>query len=272
MRPLVALLTDFRTQDHYVGAVKGAILSVCPEAALVDVTHDIPAHDIEAGAFALLASYRAFPTHTVFLAVVDPGVGTQRRGLAAHASGYRFVAPDNGLLSHVLRESASAEVRQLTNSSLFRLTISSTFHARDVFGPVAGRLAAGTAFDQVGPVVEDPVLLARGGASQLSATEWKGRVLHVDAFGNMTTDVTRSDFDRILAACDGDPTRMTVIVEGSTIPFAEAYADVAEGEALALLGSSARVEVAVNGGSAARVLGAARGTPVLVRVVGETAP
>lgn len=267
MRPVIGLLTDFGTKDHYVGAVKGAILAVCREASLVDVVHDLPAHDIEAGAYALMACYRAFPEGTVFLAVVDPGVGSERRGLVVDAGAYRFVGPDNGILSFVLAEHPEAGIHHIKNGALFRLDVSSTFHARDIFGPVAGQLAAGVPVHQVGPRLADPVLLPRACSRQVGPGEWAGAVLHVDTFGNLTTNFTGADLDRILAVVDGDPTDIVVVVEGMVIPMVRAYAEVAEGEALALLGSSGRLEVAVNCGSAASILGARRGAPVRVRTV-----
>src|SRR5512136_2060258 len=115
-RPIVALLTDFCTRDHYVGAVKGAILAVCPDAEVVDVTHEVTPHDVAEGAFALGSAYRAFPGRTVFVSVVDPGVGTARRGLAADAGGYRFVGPDNGLLTFVLADHPDASIREIANA------------------------------------------------------------------------------------------------------------------------------------------------------------
>ncbi len=270
MRPVIGLLTDFGNEDHYVGAVKGAILAVCREATLVDLVHDLPAHDIQAGAYALMACYRAFPEGTVFLAVVDPGVGSERRGLVADTGAYRFVGPDNGILSFVLAESPGARIHQITNGALFRLDVSSTFHARDIFGPVAGQLAAGVPVAQVGPPLADPVHLAIARSRQVGAGEWLGAVLHVDTFGNLTTSFTGADLDRILEVVSGDSTEVVVVVEGKVIPMVRAYAEVAEGEALALLGSSGRLEVAVNCGSAASILGARRGAPVRVRTLGAT--
>ena len=134
MRPIVALLTDFGSQDHYAGAVKGAILSVCREAMVVDIAHDLPPHDVHEAAFALFAAHGGFPAGTVFVAVVDPGVGSDRRAVAVEAGGYRFVGPDNGIFTLILAEHADARVHQLTNAGLFRLEVSPTFHARDVFG------------------------------------------------------------------------------------------------------------------------------------------
>src|SRR5262249_8574421 len=140
MRPIVALLTDFGGQDHYVGAVKGAVLASCPEATLVDVAHELPAHDVEAAAFCLVSCFRAFPAGSVFLAVVDPGVGSERRPLALEALGYRFVGPDNGIFTLVLADQPAARIHEITNAGLYRYEVSATFHARDIFGPVAGHL------------------------------------------------------------------------------------------------------------------------------------
>jgi S-adenosyl-L-methionine hydrolase (adenosine-forming) len=267
VRPIVALVTDFGQQDHYVGAVKGAILAACPNTALVDLSHELPAHDILAGAYAVAAAYTAFPAGTVFLSVVDPGVGTERRGVAVAAGGYLFVGPDNGIFSLVLHEQPEARIRALTNAGLFRFEVSSTFHARDVFGPVAGHLARGVPFEEVGPVVTDPVLLSLDGVRPLGNGEWEAVVVHVDRFGNLTTNLRAAELDQILDGVGRDPTEVVVVVEGIVLPLVRTYADVPEGEACALVGSSKRLEVAVHCGNAARLLGAGRGAPVRVRAV-----
>jgi S-adenosylmethionine hydrolase len=267
MRPLVALLTDFGSQDHYAGAVKGAVLAACRDATVVDIAHDLPPHDIHEAAFALFAAYRAFPTGTVFVAVVDPGVGSDRRGLAVEAGGYRFVGPDNGIFSLILEEHEGAQVRKLTNSGLFRYEVSPTFHGRDVFGPVAGHLAGGLSIDDVGPLVEDPVRFSVEDLKRLDEREWEGEILHVDRFGNMTTNMTKAALDEVLADVGGDPTQVVVVVAGVVLPLVRSYFDLPEGEGCALLGSSGRLEIAVNRGNASRVLGASRGTPVRVRLV-----
>jgi hypothetical protein len=263
-RPIVALLTDFGTRDHYAGAVKGAVLAACPEAAVVDVTHEVTPHDVAEGAFALGAAYKAFPGRTVFVAVVDPGVGTARRGLAVEAGGYRFVAPDNGLLTFVLADHPDASIREIANAGLFRHDVSPTFHGRDVFAPVAGHLARGAPLDLIGPVASATVLLELPRIVPRAAGEWEAVVLHVDRFGNLTTNVTRRDLERILAG-SGDAAGITVVVGGAVLPLVRTYADVPQGEPCALVGSSDRLEVAVNCGSAARLLGASRGAPVRVR-------
>ena len=271
MPTIVALLSDFGTQDHYVGAMKGAVLSVYPDAQLVDVVHDLPPHDVEAGSFALASAVEAFPTGTVFLAVVDPGVGSARRALAVEKDGRRFVAPDNGLLTHVLAGAEGARVHAITNAGLFRFHVSATFHGRDVFGPVAGHLARGMALEEVGPPASDPVLLPLPLMRTRGDDDWEGEIIHVDRFGNLTTNVLDVDLDRILARFGGDPTEIVVVVEGAVLPLVRIYGDVSEGEPCALLGSSHRLEIAVHGGNASRLLGAARGASVRIRPALEAA-
>jgi S-adenosylmethionine hydrolase len=265
LHPVVALLTDFGTRDHYVGAVKGAVLGACPEAVIVDVTHEIPPHDVALGAFELAAAYRAFPGGTTFVAVVDPGVGTARRGIALEASGHRFVGPDNGLFTHVLADDPSAVAREITNGRFFRAAVSATFHARDVFGPVAGHLARGTALDEMGPPLHSPVTLHLPPIRRAGAEVWEAEVVHVDRFGNLTTNLAQADLEEILALVKGGPNGIVVEVEGVLLPFVRTYGDVQEGEACALLGSSDRLEIAVLRGSAAARLRAGRGALVRVR-------
>ena len=262
MPPIVGLLSDFGLQDHYVGAMKGAVLAACPDATLVDIVHDLPAHDIMAGALALDSAYRAFPARAVFLAVVDPGVGSPRRGLAASVGGYSFVGPDNGILSLVLRSEPRGQVRALTNTGLFRYEVSPVFHGRDVFAPVAGHLARGTPFEEVGPLATDAILLQVPPLERRGPVEWQATVLHVDRFGNLTTNVTERDLRAMGEVAPRDLSDLQVSVEGVILPFARVYSDVARGEPCAVLGSSGRLEIAVNQGSASRQLGAWTGALV----------
>src|ERR687884_688330 len=149
-RPVIALLTDFGTRDHYAGTMKGVALGICPDATLVDITHDIPAHDVAAGALELAAAYKYFPAGTIFVAVVDPGVGSSRRGVAADTGDYRFVAPDNGVLTLVLRESPARKVVELTERRYARPTVSRTFEGRDRFAPAAAWLGKGVDLGALG--------------------------------------------------------------------------------------------------------------------------
>jgi S-adenosylmethionine hydrolase len=264
MPPIVALLTDFGTTDPYLGSMKGAILSVCPPATLVDLVHDVPPQDVAAGALALEAAYPSFPGGTVFLAVVDPGVGSERRGLALLAGGFRFVGPDNGIFTGVLEAHPDARIHALTNRDLFRLPTSPVFHGRDVFGPVAGYLALGVGIEQVGPPVTDPVLLPSAPLRRLGPQEWEATIVHVDRFGNLTTNLRPGEVEPEVSGGLG---RMVVSLGEALLPVVKTYTDVAEGKPCALIGSSGRLEVAVRQGSAARLLGAGRGTPVRVRRV-----
>jgi hypothetical protein len=265
MRPIVALLTDFGTVDHYAGALRGAVLAAVREVCVVDVTHEIPPHDVRAGAFALEAVYRCFPAGAAFVAVVDPGVGSDRRAVAVDAGGWLFVGPDNGLFTPVLAAHPAARVREITNSGLFRHEVAATFHARDIFAPVAARLAAGMSLDEVGPPLPDPVTFPLPRPRALEAGSWEGEVVHVDRFGSLATSFTRTDLEAMLQSVGGDPTELVVVVNGAVLPIVRTYADVAEGEPCALLGSAGRFEVAANRASAARVIGAGLGTLVRVR-------
>jgi S-adenosylmethionine hydrolase len=260
--PIIGLLTDFGLRDHYVGAMKGAILSICPQAVLVDVLHEVPRHDVEAGAFALDAAYPHFPEGTVFAAVVDPGVGTSRRPIAVSAGGWLFVGPDNGVFTFVLDAHPGARVHLLADARLRREPVSAVFHGRDLFGPAAARLALGFPIEQAGPAVSDAVRLSlppklrRGGG-------WDGAVVRVDGFGNLTTNILAGDL--AVAAGEG---AVEVRVGARVLPFVATYGDVASGEPCALMGSSGRLEIAVNGGRADALLGASRGTRVSVRRAG----
>lgn len=264
MRPIVALLTDFGARDFYAGAMRGAVLAACRDAAVVDVTHEIPPHDVAEGAWTLRAAVDAFPPGAVFAAVVDPDVGTGQRALAVEAGGHRLVGPDNGVLGLVLAEHRDVRVHAITNRGLFRHEVSDTFHGRDVYAPVAGRLAAGADLDEVGPPVEDPVLHEIPPPRQQGET-WEAEVVHVDRFGNLLSSFARRDVDAILAGVGGDTTELVALVGGVVMPLVRTYAEVSEGEPCALMGSSGRLEVAVSRGSAAAVLGAGRGETVRLR-------
>jgi len=261
MAPVVALLTDFGLRDHYAGAMKGAILSACPEATIVDITHEVPAHDVAKGALALEAAYRYFPEGTVFAAVVDPGVGSERRPIAARAGRWLFVGPDNGLFTYVLEADPAARVRLIANPRLLRVPTSPVFHGRDVFGPVAGRLSGGLALEEVGPVVTDPVLLERPPKTR-TEDGWSGAVLHVDRFGNLTTNLLEPD---LAALAEGRLDVLEVHIGSEVLPLVRSYSDVAPGRPCAVVGSSGRLEIAVRLGRAAALPGAAEGARVLVR-------
>lgn len=269
-RPVVAFLTDFGTRDHYVGTMKGVVLGICPDAALVDLTHEIPPQDIRVAAFELAAAWRYFPAETVFLVVVDPGVGSGRRALAARAGGYRFVAPDNGVLGPVLRTDPAALVVELTEARFAKPQVSRTFEGRDRFAPAAAWLARGTAIEALGPRVTDwhPLVLPEPRAEGQTL---HGVVQRVDRFGNLVTNIDRAALAALgapVAGTGSEGKRGAVLsIGGRRIDgIAGTYADVPAGSLCALFGSSGWLEIAVNGGNAADRLGLGAGASVRVDV------
>jgi S-adenosyl-L-methionine hydrolase (adenosine-forming) len=257
-RPLIALLTDFGLRDHYAGTMKAVALGVCPDATFVDISHEIPAHDVLGGALELSAAYRYFPVGTIFLIVVDPGVGSTRRGIAADTGDYRFVAPDNGVLTAVFDHSPPKRVVELTDRRYARPTISRTFEGRDRFAPAAAWLARGLSLSALGRTAGSLVRLEIA-APALTAEGIEGEVLRVDRFGNLITNIDQAAIEKL------GPVSVTI---GSRLlaRVVSTYADAPAGELCALVGSSDHLEIAVNGGSAAETLGLGRGAAVhLVR-------
>ena len=252
--PIVTLTTDFGTRDAYVAAMKGVILGIAREVRLVDLSHEVAAHDVTEGALALEAAAPFFPAGTVHLAVVDPGVGTARRGLAIATDSASFVGPDNGLFTPFL-DGSQWRAFELTAAEYRLPTVSRTFHGRDVFAPAAAHLALGLPPERLGPPVDDPVRLHW---STVRATHGAvaGTVLHVDRFGNLVTSIRAEAFEGFGAT--------TVRLAGRSLPFVGTYGDLTPGQAGALVGGSGRLEIAVREGSAAARLRARRGTPVVV--------
>ena len=258
-RPVIALVTDFGTRDHYAGTMKGVALGICPDATLVDVTHEVPAHDVGAGAFELAACYRYFPPGTIFLAVVDPGVGSSRRGIAVDTGDFRFVAPDNGVLTLVLDESPPRKVVELTERRYARPTVSRTFEGRDRFAPAAAWLAKGVELSALGRPAGS---IHRLTLPQPTATSEHvtGEVLRVDRFGNLITNIDRKTFQKL-----ADDRGLEIRIGTHQVPrIVSTYADVSPGEICALFGSTDHLEIAANGASAAASLDLGRGAPVQV--------
>ena len=256
-RPTIALLTDFGTADHYAGTLKGVLLSLCPDATLVDISHDVPPHDVLTAAIELAACYRYFPVGTIFLVVVDPGVGSARRGLAADTGDYRFVAPDNGVLSLVFQDARPRKVVDLTERRYARPTVSRTFEGRDRFAPAAGWLAKGIELTAMGrPVTQWHVLEVP--QPQVGDQRLTGQVVRVDRFGNLVTNIDRKRFDSFRQEA-----AIEIAVDGRQIDHLVAtYAETPEGGVCALFGSTDHLEIACNGGSAAQSLGLGRGAVV----------
>ena len=258
-RPIVALLSDFGSRDHYAGTVRGVVLGICQDATLVDITHDIPPHDVQLGAFELAAAYRYFPVGSIFLAVIDPGVGSARRGLAADIGDYRFVAPDNGLLTAVFRDAPPKRVVELTERRYARPTVSRTFEGRDRFAPAAAWLARGIQLSAFGRSVSDYQTIDIP-VPDVQAESVTGVAIHIDRFGNLVTNIDRKSFERLAQVG-------TIQIQAGTHRVGRlvaTYADIADGEVCALFGSTDHLEIAANAVSAVERLGLARGVRVVV--------
>jgi S-adenosylmethionine hydrolase len=244
--PIITLLTDFGLSDHYVAAMKGVILGIRPEARLIDITHEIRAYAIADAAFTLAQAAPCFPAGTIHLVVVDPGVGSARRPLLVDARGYRFVAPDNGVLTPILQP--DTPIREITATRYFRQPPSQTFHGRDIFAPVAAHLANGIPPADFGPLIQDPV--------RLPAPESAGHILHVDRYGNLVTNLPLIEFADLT-------TRPFQLEIGASIisQTCPNYASAPTHQLFLVPGSSGYWEISINQGSAAAETGAISGSP-----------
>jgi S-adenosylmethionine hydrolase len=251
----IALLTDFGTRDYFVASMKGVILSIDPAAVIVDITHEIPAQDISEAAFTLRACYRDFPAGTIFVAVVDPGVGSERQAILAEAGGRYFIAPDNGLLSFIRDNEADAQVFQISNPEFSAAHISSTFHGRDIFAPAAAHLSRGTAPAQFGPLISDYVCVSPTKPT-VSEQEIEGEVIHIDRFGNIVTNLKPEDLPAKFIIKIGDR-----IIE----THRKFYAEAENTEVFSIMGSAGYLEISVREGSAAAVLGARTGDKIRIK-------
>jgi hypothetical protein len=237
--------------------MKGVALDICPDLTFVDITHEIAPHDTLGGALELEASYKYFPPGTIFLVVIDPGVGSVRRAIAAEAGPYRFVAPDNGVLTQALDELSPPRVVELTERRYARPTVSRTFEGRDRFAPAAAWLARGIELGELGPPLTSwrrlqvPVPTTADGRVN-------GQVLRVDRFGNLVSNLDRRTFDLFTRGGRAG----VVVASHMVVPVVMTYADAAPGSVCALFGSSEHLEIAVSGGSAAEQLGLARGAEI----------
>jgi S-adenosylmethionine hydrolase len=257
---LITLTTDFGTSDWFVGTMKGVMLGINPRARIVNLTHGVPAGDIRAGAFALAAACKFFPKGTVHVAVVDPGVGSEREAIAVETERYRFVSPDNGVLWWALRNETIRKVRALKNERYFLRELSKTFHGRDIFAPVAAHLSRGVPIEKLGPSKKEFVRL-EWPEPRINERSIEGEVIYIDRFGNAITNLGVD----VLRALDGR--RLEVFVRGKRRCSVEAcYAAVQPGKPVAVFGSSGFLEIAVNGGSAEKNFGLKAGTRISVRL------
>ena len=253
----ITLTTDFGLRDWFVGTMKGVIARLAPKANVIDLTHEIPAGDVRAGAFALAAGCRFFPRGTVHLAVVDPGVGSVRKAIAVQTADYLFVGPDNGVLSWALLKEKVRAIRSLENETYFLPMVSQTFHGRDIFAPVAAHLSRGLPARRLGSALDDFVRLPWA-EPQKHDNCITGEVVHIDRFGNAITNLDAALL-RVHAVCEVYGKRRW------RCPLREFYQAAPAGKPCAVPGSSRFIEIAVNGGSAEKLLGLRRGTRIVLR-------
>ena len=268
-RPIITLTTDFGLNDHFVGTVKGAILSIAPDTEIVDICHSVQAFDILDGALVLAQAYSYFPTRTVHLVVVDPGVGSARRPILASSDKYNFVAPDNGVLSLMYAREERLNVRHITSDHYFLQPLSNTFHGRDIFAPVAGYLAKGVDQEKFGPEITDFVRFNAPRPKAVDAKTLRGIVLKVDRFGNLITNITAQDAPALFQA--PLPAFKMAIGQREVTSFKTNYADGAPNELFAILGSMGYLEIAANRAAAAQLAGAGKGTEVSLILEGAAA-
>lgn len=249
-RSPIALLTDFGHRDHYVGVVKGVIATIAPDAPVIDITHGIPPQSVTAGAVALAQSCEYFPPSTVFLAIVDPGVGTSRAGIALETkNGARFVGPDNGLMSLAAPRDSIKQAVRLTSSRYQLPIMSSTFHGRDLFAPAAAHIWRGIPLTNFGPRIKSFEQLELPRPTESGST-LKGEVIYVDTYGNLVTNLDRQTVSRF-AASFPDKTVSVKIKRGAAIKLFDTYALAPKGAPLATFGSFNLLEIAVRDGNAA---------------------
>lgn len=274
--PIVTLLTDFGENDSYVGAMKGVLLSILPDARLVDISHQVGPQDVQQAAGIISAIYKYYPPHTVHLIVVDPGVGTTRRPIAVQTDRGRFVAPDNGVLTHVLRKASSWQAVALENSDYWLPEPSQTFHGRDIFSPVAAHLASGVSLSDLGPSIDDLVTIQIPPLARVPGGV-KGEVVRIDHFGNVLTNIQSLTWvdDTTLEFKPPDerltlPEPISFTASSARVTFSwrtldglqRTYGEAPSGDTLALVGSSGELEVSVNQGNAADKLAIQVGDPV----------
>jgi S-adenosylmethionine hydrolase len=262
----ISFTTDFGLTEHYVGVMKGVILSINPSAQITDITNAVQSFDILDGALAISQAYSFFPKDTVHLVVVDPGVGGSRRPILVTAGQYYFVAPDNGVLSFIYDREERVMVRHITADHYFRQPVSNTFHGRDVFAPVAAYLSKGVDTSKFGDTVTDYVRFSVPKPKAVATNSWKAIVLKTDRFGNLITSITPADLPQIFNGA-AQAFKLTV-GKAEVTRLCANYSQGTAGELFAVLGSTGFLEISTNKGSAARLAGADKGSEVNVTLAG----
>jgi S-adenosylmethionine hydrolase len=257
---IVTFTTDFGLTDHYVGAMKGVLLNINPSAHIVDISNSVQSYDVLDGALAISQSYRYFPSNTIHLVIVDPGVGTSRRPILVRTDKHFFLAPDNGVLSFVFEQEAERlQVRHITAEHYFVQPVSQTFHGRDIFAAIAGYLSKGVESSAFGEEITDYVRFAAPKPKPTAPNSVKGVVLKTDKFGNLITNIRPQDFPQLFQE---NANFRIIIGKAEITKMKTAYAQGTPGETFAILGSMGFLEIATNRGHAARLVGADKGSDV----------
>ncbi|MGA6982314.1 MAG: SAM-dependent chlorinase/fluorinase [Candidatus Sulfotelmatobacter sp.] len=268
-RPIITLTTDFGSNDHFVGTMKGVILEIAPDAEIIDICHSVQAFDVLDGALTISQAYSYFPTRTVHVVVIDPGVGTARRPILASSDKHHFVAPDNGVLSMVYAKESRLHVRHITSEHYFLQPMSNTFHARDIFAPVAAYLAKDVDALKFGDEIDDYVRFTAPKPKAVDATRLRGVVLKVDRFGNLITNITPNDAPMLFGAGAGG---FKIVVGSKEITeIHNAYAEGAPGQVFGILGSMGYLEIAANRAAATQLTGIGKGGEVSILLGGAAA-
>ena len=261
---LVTLTTDFGVSDHYVGAIKGVILRINPQAQIVDISNSVHSFDILDGAITIAQTYRYFPADTLHVVVVDPGVGTSRRPILAVTEKHRFLAPDNGVLSLVYEREERLSVRHVTSDHYFLQPVSQTFHGRDIFAACAGWLSKGVEANKFGEEVQDFVRFAAPTPKEINPNAFKGVVLKADKFGNLITNFSIKEAPQLFEAT---PPRFKFVIANKEVNVMRtAYAQGMHNEVFCIVGSTGFLELASNRNAAAKILGADRGSEVVLHI------
>jgi S-adenosylmethionine hydrolase len=264
---IITLTTDFGTTDIFVGVMKGVILSINPEAKIIDISHNIEPQDVHVGAFLLSSAYRYFPTGTIHVGVIDPGVGSARRAIAVKTERYYFVVPDNGLLSYVLHQEKVRRVVNLTNPKYYLPQVSDTFHGRDIFAPIAAHISCGIPMNSLGEQIADITQIPIS-TPDTSEPEIIGHILYIDRFGNLITNISQESFELVKKNRN-----FVIFVKDRKIQrLCRAYAESSVGELLGIFSSFGNLEIAINEGNAAETLGIKRGDSIKIRFQHKKAP
>jgi S-adenosylmethionine hydrolase len=252
---IIALLTDFGTKDYFVGAMKGAILSVNENVKIIDISHEIPPQNISAASFTLCACYKNFPRKTIFVTVIDPGVGSKRRAILVETDDYYFAAPDNGLLSFVFDENSNFRVFELTDKKFFAEKISKTFHGRDIFAPIAAHLSKGVKTNAFGAEIKDFVYFRTAKPQKNSMNKIEAEIIQIDRFGNLITNLEEKDL----------PEKFSLEINTKRINKLQSFfAEAETSEVFMILGSAGFLEIVAFQDSAANLLNAKIGQKILV--------